>query len=184
MQKRKNISIGGLLLALTAAGAFIYYKASQCSSCPMRKNTVVLWNNTGKYLTVEMRFRHLKPQYLEVAPGVRACVPLVSDRTFQSWDALRYLAVGYGTKKFKFTKLEVLNTAEKSDTGRSTRYLMIAHLTVNEDVWDRVSKNYAAKDKSLNEDYRYIILSNYGKKDSPWGSKAHIQALQAKKMAP
>jgi|GEM_PF-4958212 hypothetical protein len=184
MKRLKIISIGALLLLLTVAGAFIAYKVSEGARCSLRQDVIVLWNNSSKPIDVELRFSRLTPKYLEVAQGARACVPLVTDKKFKSWDDLRYIEVGYGKKKYKFTKEGCLNTSELCEGGRSARYFMVADLTVNDEVWERVKKKYEEKDKTLDEDYKYLILSNYGKKESPWGAKAQIQAVQSKRIKP
>ena len=181
MKKRNTLIMASLLLVLTLLASFtayIIFKKSACSKC---KNVIVFWNNTDRPLALELRFTYLKPQYVEIAPHARACIPSTSSKEFESWDALRYMMVSFGEKKYKFVKQEGLNTYEKGKGDMRTRYFMLSFLDFNSEVWDCVKKNYQEKDKDLDESYRYIILSSYPKTSSPWGSKAHIQALRAKR---
>lgn len=181
MKHGKRIGIGALLAVLTLLGIFIRLQVFKSVACPLRQNTIVFWNNTDKPIGVEFRFSYLKPRYLELDKGMRACLSLVSEQKFESWDSLRYIFVRYGGKKYKFTKSECLNTACRDQRCPCvTRYFMAANLSVNDEVWDQVQKKFAEKDKLLDEISRYLVLSNYGKQYSAWGPQARIQALPTK----
>lgn len=182
MKQRNIIIIGGLLCAFTAVALFVWYKISESTECSLQQNVIVLWNNTGKTIDIELRFSYLKPKYLEIARGVRACIPLISDQKFESWDSLKYVVIGYGKHKYKFTKSECLNNAQPTSGGRSVRYFMVASVSVNDEVWEKVKRNYVEKDKTLDEDYSFLVLSSYAKKSSPWGTHACMQALKYKRL--
>ncbi len=183
MKKSKIIVLGLLLFSLTYVGLFIRRKVFESRGCPLRQNLIVIWNNSDKDIGVQLRFKYLKPQFVEIARGARACIPVISDQKFESWDALRYLSVHYGSRRFQFVKSECLNACPgKDDSSSTTRYFMIANLGENDHVWEQVKKSLVETGKELDENYKYLIFSNYGKLGSCWSEGACLQAKKVKRV--
>lgn len=139
--------------------------------------SVIVWNKSPLAIDLILRPARLHAQSAEVGSGSRACMIVRSkDKTQQQPELLKYVAVRYMGRKYKFYEKEMLNHC--FDASRSTRYFALMCIDSNDMNWASMKERLAKDNIKLHEGNSYLVLSNYPKLSAAWDNKAKFQVLR------
>ncbi len=167
-----------LISFLGGAGWFvrklIYIRPAQ--SVQMAQCSVIMWNKTDQDITLIVRPHRASAQYVDVPVSARACVVLENKkRTLEKPEYLKYVGIVYAGKKYRFYEKEIIN--HYFDVENTNRYLACMIVDEADTHWEQLRSRVKIK---LDDDSRYMVVSNYPKLNLPWDTQAHLAAVKIK----
>jgi len=141
--------------------------------------SVIIWNKSPQDIDIIVRPQRARSQHVEAASSTRACLAIQSKaQNPERAQSLKYIAVVYAGKKYKFNDRNLLN--QFFEQGSSTRYFALMTIDASDVQWSDFKERVSNEKMKIDENSKYIILSNYPKLSTPWDTQARLQTFKLK----